>query len=88
MAAAYRYAEGDGPKPQELIQASYIDRFGVQAVMGRQLGAGEMRRMIMAENIVNAYHNRQRAADWVKWAEDYPDEAVLLNYAMKAAQDG
>lgn len=88
MAAAYKYANGDGPKPNELVMSFYLNRFGAQAVLGRPMGAGEMRRIVVAENIVNAYRNRQAADDWVKWAQDYPDEAALLNGAMKAANDG
>ena len=56
--------------------------------MGRPLGIGEIRRMVAAENVIRAYANRKAAEDWAKWAEDHPDQAALLNYAMKAAQNG
>jgi len=80
-AAAYLYAAGDGPKPDELILADYIARFGVQAVIGRTLGAGEMRRIMACENIARAYARRQAAEDWVKWNSDNLGEAAILREA-------
>jgi len=77
--------------PRELELLSAIQAYGAQAVIGRPLGAGEIRRMNVASNVI-AYH-KQRAAsgDWVKWGTDNPDEAALLNRAMlmaEAADDG
>jgi len=84
--AAYEYAAGvlddDGnppPKPFELTLLGYIDRFGVTAATGREtLQVGEMRRMILCENIHNAYLSRKASDDWAKWATDNPFYAVLL----------
>ena len=86
-AAAYNYADGGKSSP-EVRLLSYIDRFGVEAVMGRKvLYAHEMRRMIHAESIVRAYKERStaNAADWVK---DNPGMAKLLREAQRMAEDG
>ena len=84
-AAAYLFAAGDGPKPDELILADYIDRFGAQAVMGRTLGAGEIRSITTVERICRAYARRQVAEDWVKWQNDNPGDAAILGEAERLA---
>jgi len=86
MAAAYAYADG-GQMPAELRLLHEIDRFGAQAVFGRPLGAGEMRRMMIAETIVNLYHARAAAENWAAWETANPELAALLNAALKAAID-
>lgn len=92
MVDAYRYAEGGDPKPPKpkyLLLADYIDRFGVEAVMGRRvLSAGEMRCMAVQQNIYAAFRNRERSKDWAKWANTYPEQAELLNIVMRMAEDG
>lgn len=95
MVAALGYLEGDGQKPSELRLLDYIDRFGVVAVMGRPtLGAGEMTRMVMADNVRNAYLSRSAYRDgngqvnWSEWTQMHPQLAKILNIAMKAAGDG
>jgi len=84
-AAAYIHADGGRYSP-ELRLLRYIDRFGVEAVMGRKtLYAHEIRRMIHAENVAGAYHERNRgnAAEWVK---DNPEMNKLLFEAQKIAE--
>lgn len=88
MAAAYRYADGDGQKPGELILADYVDRFGAQAVLGRLMTANELRRIVVVENIVHAYRRRQASDNWPEWEKNYPGEAALLNAAMLLAEGG
>ena len=84
MVAAYRYAQEQylddpPPKPFELTLIGYIDRFGVEAVMGRPvLSAGELRRMYTVENIYNAYNARKASEDWAKWAAENPARAAML----------
>ena len=83
MAEAYLYAENDAPSsiPYELIDLSYIDRFGVEAVYGRKtLSAKEIRNMILAENVVNAYNSRRAAMgdNVAKWAAENEQAAKLL----------
>jgi hypothetical protein len=76
---AYLYVAEDAPPPFELNLLSYIDRFGVRAVLGRDdLSAGEIRGMIMAENVVNAYLSRKASDNWGKWAADNPKMDELL----------
>lgn len=56
-----------------------IDRFGVEAVMGRAyLGFGEMIRIRAAEGVVVAYQKKAHSNDWVEWARDNPIEAKQL----------
>lgn len=75
---AYAYAERGGYSIE--IDTLYkIDRFGVGAVMGRNvLYYGEMRRMIVAENIVKSYQSRARAENWAAWVEENTAMANLL----------
>lgn len=54
-------------------------------MLGRPLGAGEIRRMITAENIVRAYTERKRSTDWAGWASANPTEARLLDQALRAS---
>jgi hypothetical protein len=49
--------------------------------------AGEMRRMLCAYRIYDAYAARKHAKNWAKWAEMFPDSAELLNRAMLVARD-
>lgn len=67
------------PQPDELTILQYIDRFGVEAVMGRPiLSAGEIYRMIFAENVVFAYRDRKASKNWAAWAESNPSNDALL----------
>jgi hypothetical protein len=51
----------------------------VEAVTGRKhLYYGELRRMILAENIVNAYHARSQSESWAAWAGKNPIMEKLL----------
>ena len=64
---------------------SYVDRFGAEAVFGRQPGAGELEAMAMAETVVNAYHERAKVENWAAWADENPYENYLLILAVKDA---
>ncbi len=56
-----------------------IDRFGLEAITGRrQFYFGELRRLIIAENIVTAYRSRARAENWASWSRESPVMANLL----------
>lgn len=80
-------AEGGSP-PEEIILLNHIDRFGVEAVMGcRTLGAGIIRRMNAADNIVRAYRSRASSENWAEWAEKNQQLSHLLNDAMIIAED-
>lgn len=88
-AEAYAYISSGGSRPpMELTQLYYIDRFGALAVTGRQtLGAGEIRRMITADNIVRAYQDRATSKNWADWASKNKSMSRLLNEAAKLAED-
>ena len=47
--------------------------------------ASELRRMVMAENVVKAYESRAQSINWAEWATENPDEAKLLARAMRLA---
>jgi len=87
VAAALQYAEGDGRLPAEIELLAAVDRYGSNAVFGRVVGAGEIRRMNAAENTIRAYRDREQSDDWPKWARDNPGLARLLAIATKAADD-
>jgi len=90
---AYKYAANlntstPSPLPNELILLSYIDRFGVEAVTGSKiLSFGDVRRMITAENIVEAYRDRKRSGNWGEWAEKNPSAALLLKQVEMTLED-
>jgi len=70
--------------PRELELYHLVQSYGAQAIYGRTMGAGEVRRMNTAANIVAYYRQRAASSDWGKWATDNPDEAAALNRAMMA----
>lgn len=56
-----------------------IDRFGLEAITGRrQFYHGELRRLVIAENIVSAYRERAAAKNWSQWTQDNERLANLL----------
>ena len=64
---------------KELDLLAKIDRFGVQAILGRNvLYLGELRAMIFAENILYAYRERHRSENWAEWADKHPHMAKLF----------
>lgn len=78
MADAYLHASKGHYSP-EIDTLRKIDRFGVEAVMGRRvLYFGETRRMILAENIAAAYMARKQASTWAQWSADNPAMAAVL----------
>lgn len=95
MVEAYHFAENAPdendrlpPAPFELILLGYIERFGVKAVTGRDvLSAGEIRRMITADNIRNAYQSRRAAQKdekgWAGWAAQHPNYDAWLKDVEK-----
>jgi hypothetical protein len=85
VAAAYAEADG-GPTSNEMRLLRSLDRYGGAAnVLGRVLGAGEIRRMNAAQNICNWYAEREAAENMVEWTESNPQKAETLNLAHKFA---
>jgi hypothetical protein len=60
----------------------------LKAVTGRDVfHFGEIRRLIYAENIVNAYESRKRSSNWVEWATSHPQLAQILAEAERLYND-
>lgn len=77
-----------GHYSQEISVLKKIDRFGIEAVLGRrQLYYGELRKMIAAENIVNAYESRQRSENWADWASKNTELAAFLAVVEKLVDE-
>lgn len=55
--------------------------------MGRALGAGEARRIVSAEYIVQLYQERAQSENWVLWVNENLEGDKILNQAMLAAKD-
>lgn len=69
----------DGLYSPEIETLKLIDRFGIEAVTGRrQFYYGELRRLVVAENIVSAYQSRAGSENWAEWSAKYPAQAALL----------
>ena len=80
-ADAYRHANENKHSPEISMLAS-IDRFGLEAITGRrQFYFYEYNRLIIAENIVNAYRSRAESQNWSEWARKNPELAHLLTSA-------
>jgi hypothetical protein len=86
MAAAYAYAVGKGPPPDEWVLMNYIDRFGAEAVMGRRPSANEMRRMVLAENVITSYRDSKQASSLADWIKHNHDRFRLLKDAEELWQ--
>jgi hypothetical protein len=86
-ALAYAYAS-EGAYSPEMEKLKRIDRFGLEAVTGRRVFYfSEIRRLIYAENIVNAYESRAQSKNWVEWATSRPRMAEILAEAERLAND-
>jgi hypothetical protein len=64
-----------------------IDRFGVRAVLGRDtLRAGEIRRMLYAEALIEAYRDREKSTNWATWARENEARSEMLAEAAELAR--
>lgn len=64
---------------RELDLLAKIDRFGIKAILGRDVFYyGELRRLILAENIRDAYRARAKSENWVTWSTSNPIMAKIL----------
>jgi hypothetical protein len=86
MSSAYQFAEGGSPT-DELILGWSISKYGAQAVYGRPLSFHEIRMLDLADNVVNAYRERERSENWAEWAEKNHARARILNAAGRLAQE-
>lgn len=65
--------------PVELQTGQYITKFGAWAVMGRPLYLHEIKEIIIAENVENAYRSRRASGDWAKWTSENQTMAEILS---------
>lgn len=79
--------DGDEPPPIELNILSVINRFGVEAVYGRPLYTHEIKNLIAAEVIRDAYNDRRESKNMAAWSRKYPSRARQLSEAMKYGND-
>jgi len=87
IATAYDYASG-GDASNEILLGRMIDRFGVQAIMGRPyLGALEIKSIYSAEKVLQLYREKERSSSWAEWATVNPEDAAYLARAIKAAEE-
>ena len=77
-----------GIASKELLLLAQIDRFGVKAVLGRDvLYCGEIRRMTVAENIKIAFESRRGwKGGWDDWTAKNKDLANLLFEAERLCE--
>jgi hypothetical protein len=76
---AYEYASRGAYSP-EIDMLGKIERFGLEAITGRrQFYYGELRRLLYAESIVNAYKSRARSKNWVDWVRENPGSTAILS---------
>ena len=80
-ARVYDHLENDGRKPIELKTVEYVNKFGAESVYGRALFLHEIREMVIAENIADAYKARKASGDWAKWSIENKEMAELLSKA-------
>jgi len=70
------------------VLGQLIDRFGVEAVMGRPyLGMGEMIRINAAERINRAYQMREHSESWAEWARKNKKDAESLIIVEKMVSE-
>lgn len=87
MVAAYLNAES-GQYCKELDVLAKVDRFGLKAIYGRDtFYYGELRRLIVAENVHYAYTMRKNSTEWDKLQAAQPELMNLLFEAEKLAHE-
>ena len=75
------------PIPAELQTARAIGRWGVPAVMGREmLTYKEIRAFTLSEMLERVYVDWKKASNWVEWADTHPDESKFLATAREKWQ--
>ena len=87
IGAAYAYAAGSGPMPDELKLAQRIDRWGAYGVLGGPMSVNEIARIETVESIINIYRSREKSESWATWAMTNEPQNGILLLAMKYAID-
>ena len=80
-----RYARSQSPAPAELEAMNCIDRFGVQAVLGRALYRGEALKMMYAKSVYRAIKLFDQASDMGELMQTYPDAYKLAVRSLEIA---
>jgi hypothetical protein len=86
MGEAYAYCLGKAPPPNEWVLLTYIDRFGADAVLGRNPRVEEMRRMVLVENVITSYRDSKQASSMAEWIKHNHDRYHLLQEAYEIWQ--
>jgi len=79
---------GEGNIPKEIELASRLDRFGVQAVLGRQLYAYEVNRIEWSEKVIRMYNARKNATNAAAFASENQYALQLLEFAENLVNNG
>lgn len=87
IGAAYAYAAGSGPVPNELKLARRIDRWGAYGVLGGPMSVNEIAQIEVVEKIINIYQSRENSESWATWAMINEPQNALLLFAMECAID-
>jgi hypothetical protein len=80
---------GSGPIPPDLLLKSRLDNFGGAInILGRLLGAGEIRRMTYCANIQTWYSDQAEAMknNVTQWTMDNPMQSETLEEARLLAK--
>lgn len=85
-AAAYGYAIGKAPPPDEWILLGYLDRFGAEATFSRAPTPREMRAMVLVENVISAYRESKATSNLADWVRNNRDKYRMLNEASELWQ--
>ena len=73
--------------PEEIILANAIKRFGASNVLNRKMSALEIKRIGVAENVVNICYERGEAINAGQWEKDNQAAGQLFRYAGQLAAD-
>jgi hypothetical protein len=80
-----KYARGQGPPPPDLELIDYIDRFGVQGVLGRMLYRREAMRGCYLMQIYKAVRLFDKTADIGQLMQASPDTVRMAQGALHIA---
>ena len=76
---------GEGEMPEELYLLFEIKRYGAVNVLGRPMSALEIKRIGIAENIVNICNERSNEQNKADWMNQNPGKANTFNHALGLA---
>jgi len=77
----------DGRMPEEIELSNSFKRFGAFTVLGRPMSALEIKRISLAERVVNTCVERGGDLNAAVWMQSNPEKAEFFNWAMMQALD-